>query len=90
MVSSIFLNIPKRDFEKVKASYISLVEAIEEKVGHSISFVIANDGDVTAFAGSKDLGVNGMLGLSFGTSQAGGYVNLEGNLNGWFIWRLGD
>ena len=25
-----------------------------------------------------------MLGLAFGTSEAGGYINAEGNLNGWF------
>lgn len=44
---------------------------------------IANDGDVTALAGSMSLGDNGVLGIAMGSSEAGGYVNLEGNITGW-------
>jgi predicted NBD/HSP70 family sugar kinase len=44
---------------------------------------IANDGDVTALAGSMSLGDSGVLGIAMGSSEAGGYVNLEGNITGW-------
>lgn len=84
MVSSIFIKIPKEDFEKVKYSYINIINRLEKEVGHKIDYVIANDGDVTALAGSSDLNDNGVLGIAFGTSEAGGYVNQNGNLNGWF------
>jgi predicted NBD/HSP70 family sugar kinase len=44
---------------------------------------IVNDGDVTALAGSMSLEDNGVLGIAMGSSEAGGYVNLEGNITGW-------
>ena len=42
-----------------------------------------NDGDVTALAGSMAIGDNGILGIAMGSSQAAGYVNLEGHIMGW-------
>ncbi len=84
MVSSIFIKIPKSDFEKVKYSYINIINRLEKELGHKIDYVVANDGDVTALSGAVDLNENGVLGIAFGTSEAGGYVNIEGNLNGWF------
>ncbi len=48
-----------------------------------IPFEIANDGDVTALAGSIALGAGAVLGISMGTSQAVGYVNARGNLTHW-------
>jgi predicted NBD/HSP70 family sugar kinase len=44
---------------------------------------IVNDGDVTALAGSMSLDDNGVLGIAMGSSEAGGYVNMEGNIMGW-------
>ena len=44
---------------------------------------VANDGDVTALAGAIDLNDNGVLGIAMGTSEAGGYINTDGGLNGW-------
>ena len=84
MVSSIFIKIPKTDFEKVKYAYINTIERIAKELGHPIPYVVANDGDVTALAGANDLKDDSVLGLAFGTSEAGGYINHEGNLNGWF------
>lgn len=84
MVSSIFIKIPKEDFEKVKYAYINTIERIAKELGHPIPFVVANDGDVTALAGANDLKDDSVLGLAFGTSEAGGYINKDGNLNGWF------
>ena len=44
---------------------------------------VVNDGEVTALAGSMSLGENPVLGVALGSSQAGGYVNREGNITGW-------
>ncbi len=84
MVSSIFIKIPKEDFELVKNAYISGVKRLEKKVGHPIPFAVANDGDVTALAGALDLHDNSVLGIAMGTSEAVGYVDEKGNLPGWF------
>lgn len=83
MVSSLFIKVPKSDFEKVKAAYTANIHRLEKELGHEIPFVVANDGDVTALAGAIDLKDNCVLGIAMGTSQAGGYVNRDGNLNGW-------
>lgn len=83
MVSSLFIKVPKEDFEKVKQIYIATVKRLEDELGHKIPFVIANDGDVTALAGASDLKDNCVLGIAMGTSEAVGYVNKDGNLNGW-------
>ena len=83
MVSSIFIKIPKEDFEKQKTAYIDSVHRVEKELGHKIPFVVANDGDVSALAGAIDLKDNCVLGTAFGTSQAVGYVNKDGNLDGW-------
>ena len=39
-----------------------------------VPFVIVNDGDVTALAGSMATGDTGVLGIAMGTSEAVGYV----------------
>ena len=44
---------------------------------------VANDGDVTALAGAMDLKDNCVLGIAMGTSEAVGYINDKGLLNGW-------
>ena len=44
---------------------------------------VANDGDVTALAGAMDLDDGGVLGIAMGTSEAGGYVDISGNITGW-------
>jgi len=83
MVSSLFIKIPKSDFEKVKLAYIANVKRLEKELGHPIPFVVANDGDVTALAGAIDLKDDSVLGIAMGTSEAVGYINKDGNLNGW-------
>jgi predicted NBD/HSP70 family sugar kinase len=44
---------------------------------------VVNDGEVTALAGSMSMGDNAVLGVSMGTSQAGGYVTPAGNITPW-------
>jgi len=83
MVSSIFIKIPKEDFEKQKSAYIDGVHRLQSELGYSIPYVVANDGDVSALAGALDLNDNCVMGLAMGTSEAVGYVDKNGNLEGW-------
>ena len=48
-----------------------------------VPFEVANDGEVTALAGSMALGENSVLGISMGTSVAGGYVTPDGSITPW-------
>lgn len=79
MVASLFLKVSDDDFEKkVKTMYID----IAKEMGN-VPLEVANDGDVTALAGAIDLNDNDVLGIAMGTSEAVGYINGEGGLNGW-------
>ena len=84
MVSSIFLKVPKKDFKLVTYAYVNCAKRLAKELGHPVPYVVANDGDVTALAGAVDLHDNCVLGISMGTSEAGGYVDHNGNLPGWF------
>ncbi len=53
------------------------------KAWNDVPFEVVNDGEVTALAGSMSLGLNNILGISLGTSTAGGYVNADGNITSW-------
>lgn len=80
MVASLFLKVPKEDFDaKVKDIYI---RAITDTFG-DIPYVVANDGDVSALAGAMSLEENNILGIAMGTSEAVGYVDENGNITGW-------
>ncbi len=79
MVASLFLKVPKDLFEKkVKDIYINVAKEIGD-----IPLEVANDGDVTALAGAMSLNDTNILGLAMGTSEAGGYVDGNGNITGW-------
>lgn len=77
MVASLFRGVPKERFDRVKSIFLELAK--EWKV----PFQVANDGDVTALAGSMSLNDNGVLGVAMGSSEAAGYVNEQGNITGW-------
>ena len=80
MVASLFLKVSDEDFDaKVKNMYID----VAREIGENIPIEVANDGDVTALAGAMDLNDNGVLGIAMGTSEAGGYVDMQGNITGW-------
>lgn len=83
MVSSLFIKVDKKDFELVKHAYINSVKRISDELGYDIPFSVANDGDVTALAGSLDLKDHSVLGIAMGTSEAVGYVDKHFNLTGW-------
>jgi predicted NBD/HSP70 family sugar kinase len=54
---------------------------IREEMG--VPLEVINDGDVTALAGAMSLEDTGILGIAMGSSEAGGYVNLQGSINPW-------
>ena len=79
MAASLFLKVSKEDFDaKCKNMYIDIAKEIGD-----VPLEVANDGDVTALAGAMNLGENGVLGIAMGTSEAGGYVDCDGNITGW-------
>ena len=79
MVASLFLKVNDEDFEKhVKNMYIDVAKEIGD-----VPVEVANDGDVTALAGAMSLEENGVMGIAMGTSEAAGYVDMDGNITGW-------
>ncbi len=77
--ASLFLQVGAEDFEaKVRDIYPRAVRELGD-----VPMRVCNDGDVTALAGAMSLGINNILGIAMGTSEAGGYVNAEGNITGW-------
>ena len=80
MMASLFLKVSPEDFDKkVKTMYLD----VAKEIGENIPIEVANDGDVTALAGAMSLNDNGILGIAMGTSEAGGYVDIQGNITGW-------
>jgi predicted NBD/HSP70 family sugar kinase len=78
MVASLFRGIPKELFlKKIRKMFLRMEK--EWKV----PLDVVNDGEVTALAGSMSLDASRVLGISMGSSQAGGYVNDRGNITGW-------
>ncbi len=80
MSASLFLKVPKELYEeKVKDIFI---RAITDTFG-DVPYAVANDGDVSALAGTMSLNDNNILGIAMGTSEAVGYVNEDGCITGW-------
>jgi predicted NBD/HSP70 family sugar kinase len=77
--ASLFRGVAPADFDaRVRRIFFDL-----QKEWGGIPFEVANDGEVTALAGSMSLGENGVLGISMGTSVAGGYVATDGSIMPW-------
>ena len=80
MAASLFLKVGKEDFDKRnKNIYLD----VAKEIGEDIPVIVANDGDVTALAGAMDLNDDSVLGIAMGTSEAGGYIDQQGNITGW-------
>jgi predicted NBD/HSP70 family sugar kinase len=78
-VASLFRGVSPELFQsRVKNIFLELA-----KSWGGIPFEVANDGEVTALAGSMSLGKNAVFGLAFGTSTAAGYVTPEGKITTW-------
>jgi predicted NBD/HSP70 family sugar kinase len=78
MIASLFRGIPRDLFNrKIKSIFLDLAKE------WGVPFEVANDGDVTALAGSMSLEDNAVLGIAMGSSEAAGYVDEQGNITGW-------
>lgn len=78
LVASLFRSIREDDFN---AHVKDIMLNIGRELG--VPIVVANDGEVTALAGSMSLEQNGVLGVAMGSSEAAGYVTMDGNITGW-------
>ena len=79
MRASLFIKVDEENYDKyVKDIYLRAATEIGD-----VPLTVCNDGDVTALAGAMSLGENGILGIAMGTSEAGGYVDTDGNITGW-------
>lgn len=75
-VGSLFRGVPDEIFDsRVRRLFFQL----QEEWG-GVPFVVVNDGDVTALAGSMATGDRGVLGVAMGTSEAVGFVNPDGHI----------
>lgn len=77
MIASLFRAVPKERYGEVHDIFLR----IRKEFGVPVEVV--NDGEVTALAGSMSLEDNGVLGIALGSSEAGGYVTMDGNITGW-------
>ena len=78
MVASLFIKVPRTNWDKVKTIYDRAAAEIGD-----VPIVVANDGDVSALAGAMGLGKGKLMGLAMGTSEAVGYVDKDQNVLGW-------
>ena len=75
-IASLFRGIPEADFAtRVRPIFLEIAKEFP-----GVPFVVLNDGEVTALAGSLSLKRNALIGLAMGTSEAVGYVTPEGTL----------
>jgi len=79
MVASLFIQVPRTNWDKVKTIYDRAAAAIDP----SIPILVANDGDVSALAGAMGLEKGNLMGIAMGTSEAVGYVNADKCVLGW-------
>jgi predicted NBD/HSP70 family sugar kinase len=76
-VASLFRGVPKECLHEIRTLFVRMGQE------WGVPFDVINDGDVTALAGSMSLEDSGVLGLALGSSEAAGYVNPQGHLQGW-------
>ena len=79
MVASLFIQVPRSNWDKVKTIY----DRAGAAVNPDAPVLVANDGDVSALAGAIGLGKGNLMGVAMGTSEAVGYVDEDQNVLGW-------
>ena len=76
MVASLFRSVPAGRFADAQSLFLRLQKEWQ------VPIEVANDGDVTALAGAMSLGVDAILGVAMGSSEAAGYMDRQGQLTG--------
>ena len=78
-VASLFRGVPPDVFEsRVKNLFLDI-----QRQWGGVPLEVVNDGEVTALAGAMTLEDKPVLGIAMGSSEAGGYVDGDGNITGW-------
>jgi predicted NBD/HSP70 family sugar kinase len=82
MVASLFRGIPDDRYDEIRDMFLRIGAEF------GVPLEVVNDGEVTALAGAMSLEQDGplgggLLGTAMGSSQAGGYVDAEGDITGW-------
>lgn len=77
MVASLFRSVPDELFRK---QVTPIFQKLQEK--WQVPLVVANDGDVSALAGALSTKDKGILGVAMGSSEAVGYLDLDGEITG--------
>ncbi len=78
-IASLFKGVPKEVFKKKVANLFLEIK----KAWGDIPLTVIHDGDVAALAGAMSLNDTKILGIALGSSEAGGYINDQGNITGW-------
>jgi predicted NBD/HSP70 family sugar kinase len=76
-VASLLRAIPEKDFPKAAGIF----KRIQKE--WNVPVVVMNDGDVSALAGALSLQKKGMLGIAMGSSEAAGFMDMQGRIPGW-------
>ncbi len=76
-VASLLRAVPKKLFPQAAGIF----KRIQRE--WNVPVVVMNDGDVTALAGALSLRQKGMLGIAMGSSEAAGFMDLQGRIPGW-------
>ncbi len=77
MVASLFRAVPANRFNEIRDLFLRIQKEM------NVPLEVINDGDVTALAGSMSIEDNGILGIALGSSEAAGYVDMNGHITGW-------
>ena len=78
-VASLFRGLSHDDFDR---HIRPMFRTLQAEFG-GVPFEVANDGEVTALAGSMSMNDNAVLGISLGTSTAAGYCDPDGHITVW-------
>ncbi len=82
-ISSLFRSVPPHDLERrIYSIYPDICDAFNRKTGCRAVLSVINDGDAAALCAGLPDGLTDVLGISMGTSEAGGYVDGNGNVTG--------
>merc|ERR1711970_537670 len=76
----IFPNVPP---DVYKEKVVDIFQRMAKEVAGGVPLKVINDGEVTALAAVQKIGKGNILGISMGSSEGGGYANVDGNLTGW-------
>jgi len=78
-VASLFRGVSREDFDRVIRPMFHTLR----REWNNVPFEVANDGEVTALAGSMALNATAVLGISLGTSVAAGWCDEGGHITTW-------